>query len=400
MTIRRLLLAMCALASSLAHAGNTDCEPLDHLSDYASNAQGDRGGKPELQAFGEHDFPLADGAMQTVQGQVCIQTYFLAAGIEEPAPDMIAQHYRAAFQKLGASPRMADACTNTAMFRQNGAETWMHVNCAQGFAGSYTVTVVRTTAMKLSLTPPAADDYRLLGHMPGYVVVKGEKADAGELSFPIGGGVYAKVQGRRQHIDYEPKPGAVRAADLEIVQNYLAAMQAAGGELVYQDKSDLTARMPEGDHQVWVHVVALFGNVTLDVVDEKPFVVVAQPPRSDALKAELDGQGHVALYVNFDFAKATLRPDAAPVIAQVVALLKANPSYAVGIEGHTDNVGDDAANQKLSEARAAAVVDAVVKGGIDRSRLAASGHGEANPIADNATSEGRAKNRRVELVKR
>jgi OOP family OmpA-OmpF porin len=113
----------------------------------------------------------------------------------------------------------------------------------------------------------------------------------------------------------------------------------------------------------------------------------------------LDKTGRVALYVNFDFAKAALQPDAAPVIAQVVKLLQDNPALKLSIEGHTDNVGGDEYNKKLSSARAAAVA-AVAGQGIAKDRLTSRGFGAENPIADNGSGDGRAKNRRVELVKR
>jgi outer membrane protein OmpA-like peptidoglycan-associated protein len=114
----------------------------------------------------------------------------------------------------------------------------------------------------------------------------------------------------------------------------------------------------------------------------------------------LDSAGHVALYINFDFGKATLKPDAKPVIDQILALLSANATLKLAIEGHTDNVGGSEANQKLSEQRAQAVVAALVQGGVAADRLSAAGYGAGKPVADNTSVEGRAKNRRVELVKR
>lgn len=81
-------------------------------------------------------------------------------------------------------------------------------------------------------------------------------------------------------------------------------------------------------------------------------------------------------------------------------MLKANPDFKIAIDGHTDNVGDAKSNKKLSEARAHAVMNAVVAQGIDSKRLIAAWFGMEQPVADNRTEEGRAKNRRVELVKR
>jgi outer membrane protein OmpA-like peptidoglycan-associated protein len=185
---------------------------------------------------------------------------------------------------------------------------------------------------------------------------------------------------------------------MEIIQNYRVALQELGAELLRDDgygAENLTARFD--DHGKLVYVYVTQNQVV--AVEEKPFQMTMQPPTADAMKDELDKDGHIALYVNFDFAKATLKPDAAPVIAQVVDLLSRNPALKVSIEGHTDSVGGHDYNMKLSQDRAASVVAAVVTGGIDRSRLQSAGFGPDKPIDTSDTDVGRAKNRRVELVK-
>ena len=126
---------------------------------------------------------------------------------------------------------------------------------------------------------------------------------------------------------------------------------------------------------------------------------LVEPPMAESLKAELDKYGRVALYINFDFNKATLRPDAKPIIEQVLKLLQENPDLKLSIEGHTDNVGSHDYNVKLSQMRAAAVVSSLVAAHIAPGRLSSGGSGPDRPIADNDTEKGRAKNRRVELVK-
>jgi outer membrane protein OmpA-like peptidoglycan-associated protein len=125
-----------------------------------------------------------------------------------------------------------------------------------------------------------------------------------------------------------------------------------------------------------------------------------EPPTAESLKAELDEKGHVALYINFDFNKSTLRPDAKPIIAQVLKLLQDNRDLSLSIEGHTDKVGLHDYNVTLSQKRAATVVHTLVASGIRSSRLTSGGFGPDQPIADNDTEMGRAKNRRVELIKR
>ncbi|GAA4050697.1 hypothetical protein GCM10022409_41800 [Hymenobacter glaciei] len=87
-------------------------------------------------------------------------------------------------------------------------------------------------------------------------------------------------------------------------------------------------------------------------------------------------------------------------MAEIVKLLQASPALRLSVEGHTDNAGKPAHNQALSEARAREVVRTITTQGIAADRLQAAGFGQSHPLADNATDEGRAKNRRVELVKR
>jgi OmpA-OmpF porin, OOP family len=104
--------------------------------------------------------------------------------------------------------------------------------------------------------------------------------------------------------------------------------------------------------------------------------------------------------VNFDFDKCTLRPDAIAILNNAVEVLKSH-EIVVSVEGHTDARGTDAYNQKLSECRANVVKDYLMNNGVDSGKIAGSaGFGEAKPIASNETDDGRAQNRRTELVKK
>ncbi len=104
--------------------------------------------------------------------------------------------------------------------------------------------------------------------------------------------------------------------------------------------------------------------------------------------------------VNFDNAKDSLRPDAVAILDEAVAILKRYPGLKVEIAGHTDSAGSDENNLDLSQRRAQAVMNYFLGKYIDADRLTAKGYGEAEPIADNGTPEGRFKNRRVELRSR
>jgi OOP family OmpA-OmpF porin len=101
--------------------------------------------------------------------------------------------------------------------------------------------------------------------------------------------------------------------------------------------------------------------------------------------------------VNFDNNKDTLRPEAAAILDDAVATLSRYPTFKVEIAGHTDSADTDAYNLELSQRRAKTVMDYFIGKGIAADRLSAKGYGEAQPIADNATVDGRFKNRRVEL---
>jgi outer membrane protein OmpA-like peptidoglycan-associated protein len=103
--------------------------------------------------------------------------------------------------------------------------------------------------------------------------------------------------------------------------------------------------------------------------------------------------------LHFDFDKATLRPESAKLIKDIATTLKNNPTWTLQINGHTDSIGDAAYNEKLSAARAASVGSALVKQGVEAGRLTTGGFGETQPKGNNATLDGRALNRRVELLR-
>jgi outer membrane protein OmpA-like peptidoglycan-associated protein len=121
----------------------------------------------------------------------------------------------------------------------------------------------------------------------------------------------------------------------------------------------------------------------------------------ERLATELERVGKVELQgIYFDTGKAILRSESREALAQVATLLDGQPALRLAVVGHTDSRGDPKANQVLSQARADAVRQTLIDGyGIEASRLMARGMGSAQPVSDNATAEGRARNRRVGLVR-
>ena len=167
------------------------------------------------------------------------------------------------------------------------------------------------------------------------------------------------------------------------------------------DCENNTYLIRQGGKEYWILVstgaIPLHGQIV--VLERKAMESKLGFLDASAMKKAIDKDGHVALHINFDVDKATLRPDAQPVVAEIDKLLVADPALKLSIEGHTDNTGTPAHNRALSTARAASVRDALVALGIDASRLSSKGFGQDKPVADNGGEAGRAQNRRVELVK-
>ena len=139
----------------------------------------------------------------------------------------------------------------------------------------------------------------------------------------------------------------------------------------------------------------------LYVIEEKPLEVQLQVVGAEEISRQIEQEGHIALYgIRFDFDSDRLRPESQETLAEIARFLRSHPEAKLYVVGHTDNVGSYEYNLDLSRRRALSVVRALVeRHGIASERLRAVGVGPVAPVASNATEEGRAKNRRVELVR-
>lgn len=378
-----------------------DCPPLGTLPGYVPEH-----GSPALRAHDKDGFLVGsetDHAETAVAGRTCRAVYTFPYDGGSPMSDLeIQSNYREQLRGLGATLTYTSSRDTHANLDRNGTKTWFHVYSQED---RIEITVIEAKAHATVLSKPAQGDSPLLGRMPGYALREApETRNFDEAGFRVvdadGNDSEVVVQGARHTAAYVPVDGARLASDLDIHETYRAAIRARGGEILQAEARDTTARMPGQAGVAWVKVYSQEDLIEVTVIEEKPFASSLQPPAADALRSALEAQGRIALYLNFDFGKATLREDAEPVITQVVALLQGEPALRVSIEGHTDDVGSDSANAELSRARAAAVAGVLVARGIDATRLESEGFGESRPLAANDTSEGRARNRRVELVKR
>jgi len=211
------------------------------------------------------------------------------------------------------------------------------------------------------------------------------------------------VEGKHFEIRYNLKDGASTPSPLQVLRNYQNAAKAAGGQVMFTGEDETTIRIARGGSEAWIALSV--GNIPSGVPVFMTVIVkqaMAQEVTMDAaqMATSLGETGQVAIYgIYFDTGKSDLKPESDAAVAEIAKLLKAHPTLRVYIVGHTDMVGEAAGNVKLSQARAQSVVAALTtQYAVPASRLIAFGAGPYAPVASNRTDEGRAKNRRVELV--
>ena len=211
-----------------------------------------------------------------------------------------------------------------------------------------------------------------------------------------------RVEGHHLRYEYSFDEAAGNMpGTLQIVRNYEAAARKIGGQILWDDVRRATIKISKNGQETWAFLEAFNEgrSYELHIVERGQMKqdVVAD---AAALGSGLKETGHVEVPgIFFDFGKSEIKPESEAALNEVVKLLRGNAAWKVWVVGHTDNVGAVESNLTLSGARSAAVVKALTLKGIDARRLAAHGAGPFAPVAANDTDEGRARNRRVELVK-
>jgi OOP family OmpA-OmpF porin len=228
---------------------------------------------------------------------------------------------------------------------------------------------------------------------------------------------------------HENKSSGIDISNRYLIKSYDDAIIAAGGVKVFEGSlfgdrleqfKELTTYlgsdgsfMPIGDQQIITYVIRRDdGNIyislekknypttSFQIVQEKSFQQTIKKITADDIVKDLADKGKSILYINFDVDKANVTEDGKSVVAQIATALKKESSLEIAIEGHTDNSGDGEHNKKLSNDRANAVLKQLTLDGIEKSRLSAKGFGAERPLVANDSEENKAKNRRVELIKK
>ncbi len=290
-------------------------------------------------------------------------------------------------------------------------------------------------------------DHPLVGRYEGSRIAFHRARDYDELRIPnrrvtgeerratgryLGPGNSLEAKGRAVRIRYV---GPVNVSTLEVNRNFEEKLKSRGFETLFfcrtqdcggsdlwfgvteqstgsglpsnwENQTYLAAQLkrPEGDVFVSVLSVAQGGEIhtLVDVVETRPItldrIVFVD---ASAMQKSIAETGRVALYgILFDTDRAEIKPESKPTIDEIVKFLRANPGLNVIVAGHTDSQGAFDYNVELSRRRAASVVAALTAQGIGAARLTAFGAGMASPVASNDNDQGRARNRRVEIVKR
>jgi OmpA-OmpF porin, OOP family len=211
---------------------------------------------------------------------------------------------------------------------------------------------------------------------------------------------------RQYYYYYDRSKGPVPSA-LQVIRNYQAAAAKIGGKVLHEQVNPgsalrTTLLMAKDGKETWAEVQSGDGSTYYLRIVERQAMEQQVTASAAALQQGLAQSGHVEVPgILFDFGKAEVKPESEPALAEVAKVLAATPALKLWVVGHTDYVGGAEANVTLSQARAAAVVQALVaRHRVDAGRLAPFGAGPYAPVASNAGEEGRARNRRVELVAR
>ncbi|HVO75794.1 MAG TPA: OmpA family protein [Ignavibacteriaceae bacterium] len=245
-------------------------------------------------------------------------------------------------------------------------------------------------------------DHPLLSRMPDFHISGYKDTEFDSYKFINQDKKFVIVEGHKYYIEYKLDKGAAEPGELKIRRNVQDALKKIGGKVLYDDNFNRvsTIMLQKENKETWVEVRSYNNLYRLSIV-EKEIMKQEITADAEAMGNDINSTGHVSIYgIYFDTGKSEIKPESDAAVAEIAKMLKENASLNVYIVGHTDNVGSFDSNMKLSKERADAVVKTLLgKYGIPESRLKAYGVASLSPVMSNDTEEGRAKNRRVELVK-
>jgi flagellar motor protein MotB len=250
---------------------------------------------------------------------------------------------------------------------------------------------------------PKCKDHPLFTRMPTFWIRSCANIEFDVHAFEVGKGKTEKVEGRLFRANYHPQATATtKPSQLQILRNFENAATKLGGTVVFSREARETMRLTKDGKEFWVEVTADFTAGHTLLIVERGAMKQDVVANAEVFSNDIQATGHAAVYgIYFDTGKSEVKPESDAALAEIAKLLAADAKLLVNVVGHTDNVGTVESNMALSQARADAVVKALTaRHGVGAQRLKPYGVGPLAPVASNDTDEGKAKNRRVELVKR
>jgi outer membrane protein OmpA-like peptidoglycan-associated protein len=246
-------------------------------------------------------------------------------------------------------------------------------------------------------------DHPLLTRMLDYRLSIYKTKEFEQHKFQDENGKYVAVEGAYYFLEYDVNRNVKHASELQIIRNHTNAIEKIGGKLLRESGGHAYYTIKKNGKETWVHLNPVNrGKLYRLIIIEKQ--AMEQDVVADADAAQMDRvikeTGKIALYgIYFDTNKANMKPESEPTLKEITKFLKDNPSIKLYVVGHTDSDGRFEHNEKLSEARAKSVVKELTeKYSIATARLKGYGVGPLCPVQSNKATEGKAKNRRVELV--
>jgi len=249
---------------------------------------------------------------------------------------------------------------------------------------------------------PGSKDHPLLSRMANFYISSYKETEFDSHRFVGGDKKPVSIEGHKYYIEYRMTQGAAEPGELKLRRNIQDALKKVGGEVVFDDNFNkvTTVVLKKTGKETWVEVRS-YNNFFRMTLVERELMKQEVVANAQAMGNDIGSTGHVSIYgIFFDTGKSDIKPESDAAIAEIAKLLQAEAALKLYVVGHTDNVGSLDANMKLSKDRADAVMRSLTtKHGIDATRLKAYGVGSLSPITSNDTDEGKAQNRRVELVK-
>lgn len=349
---------------------------------------------------------------KTVAGERWRVDFALKDASKNPSNDAARAFFVAAGKRVGATLLTDPAGGWTAILTQKTPQGEFYYEYEHGTGNDDSTESYTLTTWKIAPFPQAVvaqvpkgallDDMQgkgcktppwLVKQFDYYKLTDCTKEDLDSITLDLPGGSKT-LAGRFLELNFTLTDEKKDASALYVQKNYINALKKIGATLVSDPtdiyKAVLTQKMPQGE--LWYIYTHTSGNEESTGSYSLTALQVGGPP-SKVCKLEVYG-------IQFDFNKSEIKPESAPVLQQMLALFTADPAYKAEIGGHTDNVGGNAYNMKLSGQRADAVRAWLVAHGVAADRISSHGYGYTQPLVPNDSDANRAKNRRVELKRK